>query len=483
MFHTKVSRGERIKGMTSRLVLVTTLLVCSARVSIGFVTPSSVGSRNHIAAGVSKYSERGHLCLKLSRDTAAVKTSAHLNDKNSNSDTRPNRFGRIWTWRRKSRTHERRKGLNYFEENASTKSEHSSNGARGMSEQHTIEGRSAMRRLRRVVGDRRKLNEKREKQEKESCTQLSAQNVENKMKAVTDEPKEHESKTISGNKPSTSNGVRVTFQASKVYERPLNLANSEMQLFLEDYMTLSPESYSLLSYKNDTSCGEERRWNVRRLTNDESAQYRTRQFAPYEQLKYDVIESEGNYFRFSIPLKPLVGINITPVIDAFVYTPALSMTNSESEKSNNSILVKSTRVSLLESDKLDTTNKAAYTPQSPGLSALVNMAPEAIEAIEKIEEIVTPRIHLSSRIYWSTGKDSGKPNMNRFMRNDKAYLGIETTVKTSFTIPPQLPVKLPRLVIKKIGSTIMDKILSKVLPKFLRQIELDFERWQDFEGK
>lgn len=459
-----------MKRVVSCLVLTTTLILsCVTRFSVGLLISNSVRLSNYIVRereyGISS------ICLGVTRgvknvneessarahDPSMVKTAAHTHDSDVH---RQLRFGRIRAWRRNSRSRriEKSDKRNRLVGNIPVEGE-TSTGNKGKG-------------LRRIGA----LNKSRFARKKEISRLKDKHEIGTIVKKEGKEG--HEIVTEKGDKKRTDDGVRITFQASKLYERPLTLPSSEVKQLLQDYMTLSPESYSLLSNKDDMNDGVERRWNVRRLTKDESAQYRTKQFVDDYQLKYDVIESEGNYFRFSIPLKPLVGINITPVIDAFVYTPIISLTKKELDDANQGILIKSMKVSLLESDNKSITKSSTYQPKSPGISALVNTAPEAIEAIENFEGIITPRIQLSSRMYWSTGESSDGKSLHRFMSNDKAYLGIDTTVTTSFTIPSQLPIKVPRLVIKRVGSTVMEKILSKVLPKFLRQIELDFKRWQ-----
>lgn len=287
-------------------------------------------------------------------------------------------------------------------------------------------------------------------------------------------------------------GKRVTFQASKSSERSLLDVSSDRrkQELFRRYMTLPPEHYSLLS---STSSISSRRWVVRRLTSEESLSYREQaelSFALFDEAS----KNAGDYFRLAIPLQPLVGIDLTPVVDVAVVSPASSSTSAAS---NEEILIRSLRVSLLSTkeevneamgsestDGIKDTHqlKAQQSRRSLNNENITEMGNEAIGAIGKLEEVLKPRLSFVSTIFWSTGDHDGRFGAAKLLSNENACLRVQSRVTASLTIPPELPVSVPRVVVSKFGSLATNRVLAIALPQFLRQLELDFERWASIEA-
>ena len=124
------------------------------------------------------------------------------------------------------------------------------------------------------------------------------------------------------------NGKRVTFFASKECSRTITL-DGEYSRLLDEYMTLPLEQYSVKSFHDGgpNSKMEGRRWFLRRLDAEESAQY----MGAYEPrdnhedyMRNGGISGndDGRFFRLAVPLAPLIGVELTPVIDLEVI-PAL----------------------------------------------------------------------------------------------------------------------------------------------------------------
>jgi len=293
-------------------------------------------------------------------------------------------------------------------------------------------------------------------------------------------------------------GKRVTFQASKSSERSLLDVSSDRrkQDLFRRYMTLPPEHYSLLP---STSSISTRRWVVRRLTSEESSPYREQ--AMNVGLFDGASKNEGDYFRLAIPLQPLVGIDLTPVIDVAVVSPASSFTNilhsdSIDKLSNSEILVQSLRVALLSAteevnEAMDGAVKhegksrqrsKSQTRRSLNNVNITEMGNEAIGAMGKLEEVMKPHLSFVSTISWNTGNNDEQYGARKLLSNDGARLRVQSRVTTSLTIPPELPVSIPRVVVSKFGSLVTKRVLAIALPQFLRQLELDFERWASLEG-
>jgi len=212
-------------------------------------------------------------------------------------------------------------------------------------------------------------------------------------------------------------------------------------------------------------------------------------------------KNEGDYFRLAIPLQPLVGIDLTPVIDVAVVSPASSSTNilhsdSIDNLSNSEILVQSLRVALLsttaevneamdgevKNDGRSRQHSTSQTRRSLNNANIAEMGNEAIGAMGKLEEVMKPHLSFVSTISWNAGNNDERNGARKLLSKDGARLRVQSRVTTSLTIPPELPVSIPRVVVSKFGSLVTKRILAIALPQFLRQLELDFERWASLEG-
>jgi len=271
------------------------------------------------------------------------------------------------------------------------------------------------------------------------------------------------------------NGRRLEFKNSKKATKSLSFDKLDRKHLFHEYMRSSPDSFSDQSFYKNTD-KKVRRWSVRKLNSEECATYRSSTNLSEDRFRYELMESKGNYFRFSIPLLPIVGIDLTPIIDAFVYH-SHDIKNEE----ENSIYVQSVRVSLL-SDSFEISDSKEFIDGDESMKklSLSMMAPEVINTLKKLKEIISPRMVLTAKLYWSVGNDSstGQDVIQRFRQSKKARLGVDTNLTTSFTIPSSLPVNIPGIVIRKFCSGIVQKILSTLLPKLLKQIEDDFMRWR-----
>eukprot|EP00815_Leptocylindrus_aporus_P002384 CAMPEP_0116067586 /NCGR_PEP_ID=MMETSP0322-20121206/11130_1 /TAXON_ID=163516 /ORGANISM="Leptocylindrus danicus var. apora, Strain B651" /LENGTH=490 /DNA_ID=CAMNT_0003554487 /DNA_START=449 /DNA_END=1921 /DNA_ORIENTATION=- len=289
--------------------------------------------------------------------------------------------------------------------------------------------------------------------------------------------------------PSTNaenDSKRVTFRGNKVSQRPLYLVSDVDKRLFKMYMRLPPESYSLLSFDESSEKEWKRRWHVRRLNKEESKAYRKAEFyenyfANREGCK-DMIESRavenvGNYFRFSIPLKPLTGIDLTPTIDVIVYSPG--SLNDSNEDTEQDIFLQSVKVSLLERSEDYAVNRdLSSTSMRTSLEA---MSPQAIEAIEKLGEVLMPHVQFSSRIFWQSGCEDEKSRANRLRRKNQTRIGVDTRINSSLFIPNQIPIPIPSIIISKFCSTVTERVLSILMPRLLKRIEIEFGCWKDSE--
>jgi len=342
----------------------------------------------------------------------------------------------------------------------------------------------------------------------------------------------------------TEDGKRIRFSASHKSTRSLTGTISTLaSSLLGDYMNQPVEQYAVKSFHDDddaegnSSTAARRRWQVRRLSQEESN-------VPLSQWK-------DNVFRLAIPLLPLIGIELTPVIDVEVIPPAnpsnddiagMGISGTEStdddteEPSNNmgigkgiqrvfqrnrgggehpsvderppleeldmTIQIRSLRVSLLstEDEVKDhmSTRLRPPPPEAPPRQLSVEhrkMGNEAIGLASKLEQWLRPHLSFDASITWQDGTESladGDKNNSdsdvtatggdrgRFWRRRTGTcptIQVESTVSTSLTIPP-LPIPLPpSLVLNRIGSTLTKRALDIALPRFLVQLEKDFERW------
>ena len=348
------------------------------------------------------------------------------------------------------------------------------------------------------------------------------------------------------------NGKRVTFFASKECSRTISL-DEEYSQWLDEYMTLPLEQYSVKSFHDGgpNSKMEGRRWFLRRLDAEESAQYMA--YEPRDNHE-DYIRNgglasdqdgthnheHGRFFRLAVPLAPLIGVELTPVIDLEVI-PALkqpstmeesgdleqseprdSLKEEASELSssprpirqplravrralrrgrrnqqrdgNNKdeigeiddmgevgvVRVQSLRVSLLSTeDEVKALMKTRNRASKP------IDRPTQVSQNPSVQQIGTEAIGVVGRV-----EQAIEPHITfdaTITWDQHAASGPSVTVKstavTSLTIPKRamafrVPLPLPLgVLVRRIGSLLTKKALEITLPRFLRQLERDLERW------
>jgi len=289
---------------------------------------------------------------------------------------------------------------------------------------------------------------------------------------------------------------RISFRSRNGSEKMIQVTDRDL---FRRYMTQPPESYSLLShhYDNDVK-SDTRRWIVRRLSADESYPYRMKAEKMFEECSSSnkplhdqqhvrkEMMNEGNYFRLAVPLEPLIGIKLTPVVDLVVSSKQSSQNTATTSKGK--IAFRSVRVALLST--IDEVNAAMmsqsnnntrprWAPRkvlqrkhsSTPKSNLQEMGSQAVATANKLEEFIQPHMDFAASITWNDGSD------NRFKRNDMGTVRISTETTTSLYIPKNLPVNVPAVALKRFGSILTERGIALLLPRFLQQLEKDFNRW------
>ena len=318
-----------------------------------------------------------------------------------------------------------------------------------------------------------------------------------------------EAKRVTSDKPSESpdtkvdlkEGTRVKFSAKHQSTRSLAIYDELLRELLNDYMTQPVEQYSLLSFHelHDKTETRSRRWLVRRLTVEEAAFY-------HNDCDAESHYSHENFFRLAVPLMPLVGLDLTPVIDLAVDVNVTTSRGSDIGESTSGrmqdgnqgdyksvrnrwgwrrrkieedeVRIRSLRVALLSTE--EEVNQAMggkpyihgeLIKNSDTLASVQRMGYEAIGMVGRLEKNMKPHVSFAAVISWS---DGGNPI-------EEAHIRVKTEVTTSLTIPP-LPIPFPSsLVVGNIGSVLTRKALALVLPHFLKKLEDDFRRWASVE--
>lgn len=327
-------------------------------------------------------------------------------------------------------------------------------------------------------------------------------------------------------------GRGVTFSASHELTRILKLDERYNDL-LNEYMTQPPEKFSVKSF-HDSEGGRatgSRRWLVRRLSEHESTpflQSRNNQDFDGGFVGIDQEAAGNNYFRIAVPLLPLLGLEITPVIDLEVL-PASQSNSSFSSKAcikddwkikgnrdmlrgilkpgrfrkmkpqqvhenDDAVRIRSLKVSLLSTeDEVNKIMEESRTKESPPGQPIPDLSPtavaqnesvrkmgyEAIGMIGTIQENLQPRISFEVRITWTAGDSDINVESRQRESARQSSVTVESTAVASLLIP-SLPIALPSSVlIKTLGSVIMKRILKTATNRFLRQLERDFKRWAD----
>lgn len=335
---------------------------------------------------------------------------------------------------------------------------------------------------------------------------------------------------------------RVTFKATREASKALT---SNPMATLTEYMTQPVSQYSLLSFHDaEGSSGSEnskqpmsRRWHVRRLSKEEAKHYLISASSSEEP---EVIE-ESNLFRLAVPLLPLIGWDLTPVIDLEVVPPknnisvgakvkeGLSIHDRRKEKSEGTyviydtsdirfdpestssakwaplrgirkrisrgydaksddanshppppvVKIRSLRVSLLSTQK---EVKEVMSSKNKGGKVNQrggsNMQREAIEMVGKVEEWLRPHITFEAELSWNDGVS----NSSGVDNVSSSSVTVKSTAITSLTIP-EIPSDIIRksvpsaFLVKRLGATLTSRALAVCLPRFLNQLEKDYNRW------
>jgi hypothetical protein len=328
-------------------------------------------------------------------------------------------------------------------------------------------------------------------------------------------------------------GKRIQFTAQHTSKRSLEDLDESLLSLLHEYMTQPVEQYSLLSFHeqqhdltnnktNKASTIQSRRWIVRRLTTKEAEFYHNRERggSAWKQQRYN--GTAESFFRLAVPLMPLVGLDLTPVIDLSVdvinnndKSPEIQRginDNTNTQHLNNNgrwwsrkeiaalqqhdqVRVRSLRVALLSTDeevtlamkgyvrKSDsyTTSSSSNTNHKPDRNMKLRMGYEAIGMAGSLEKIIQPHVSFQSVISWSPSSSAAGTNANN--NNPKPFIKVRTEVATSLTLPPlPLPLFPSSVVVANLGSMVTKKALSMVLPHFLKVLRNDFCRWANADA-
>ncbi|KAL7478998.1 hypothetical protein ACHAW6_004748 [Cyclotella cf. meneghiniana] len=316
---------------------------------------------------------------------------------------------------------------------------------------------------------------------------------------------------------STAN--RVTFKASRKSSRtmPSYCSTASAITTLTDYMMQPVEQYSLLSFHdheplmkntllstNESSVNKTslkaRRWLVRRLTSKEAERY-VNSSAGDRPKSSPPPSSVDNLFRLAVPLQPLIGWDLTPVIDLEVIPPQVPSNineceslrrrnekgirhrykNSESDiglacnsdlskkpskwdplkrirkrvvsgsdfcESDNGLLpvvkIRSLSVSLLstqEDVRAVMLEKDSSTNKSLRNNHTSKMQEEAIGMVGKVEEWLKPHITFEAELSWSDDQAGHvmANDVNHRSPMSHSTVTVKSTAITSLTIPSLPP--------------------------------------------
>mmetsp|Transcript_24191 Transcript_24191/g.48098 ORF Transcript_24191/g.48098 Transcript_24191/m.48098 type:complete len:468 (+) Transcript_24191:348-1751(+) len=274
--------------------------------------------------------------------------------------------------------------------------------------------------------------------------------------------------------------LQLKFVACKTSKRRIGLSTETLHLF-HDYMTQSPEKYSLISSCNDVKknkISKSRRWFVRRLDKFEAATYQSRSsLNPFKTESCgdgdcdDKWDYDGNFFRLAVPLNPIIGLELTPVVDLEVSTIKNNLNILKSEK--DEIYIRSCKVALLSTDEEVHQAMENKKPLSSSVSrAVESLGNDTIfDVASTIQKWLKPHLVFSGSVTWNV--------RDHHSGSGEATISVKAKAEASLAVPDpasSLPIGVES-VIKKIGSLLTGRILMKLLPKFLNQIERDFNRW------
>ncbi len=258
---------------------------------------------------------------------------------------------------------------------------------------------------------------------------------------------------------------------------------------LNEYMTQPITSFSLRSFHDtETPIAGRRRWMIRSLSQKE--------LMDHPNISRKDVENafEDNVFRLAVPLMPLLGIDLTPIIDLQVMTATkLNDNNTKSffkaanKPPSNVVRIRSLRMSLLATDnemKKYNMNDSSLQKMKHPIPTKVSkdqsvrqMGNEAIHFAEKLEKWLEPQLSFEADISWNDDTVNGGNDI------EMGIVAVDSKAAISLTIPP-LPFGVPipsSFLIKQIGSNVLKRALKLALNQFLRQVEIDFKRWADID--
>lgn len=330
---------------------------------------------------------------------------------------------------------------------------------------------------------------------------------------------------------------RITFKATREATKSLI---SKPIASLTEYMTQPVSQYSLLSFHDAEVVGsgneknpKQRRWHVRRLTNDEAKRYTSSEDS-------EVMDTT-NLFRLAVPLLPLIGWDLTPVIDlevvqmkrysssadlitrrkneeTYVIYETLDTTDASSnwaplrgigkrmsrrgghdtnddvvknvQLSSPVVKIRSLSVSLLSTQK--EVNEIMSNKSRNDGSSNINqqrrgnsknsMQREAIEMVNKVEEWLRPHITFEAELSWNDNTSNSSSVVEINSTTTSSTVTVKSTAITSLTIPEIQSDIIRKTVpsgflVKRLGATLTSRALAICLPRFLNQLDKDYNRW------
>ena len=283
-------------------------------------------------------------------------------------------------------------------------------------------------------------------------------------------------------------GKRINITSKYKTSRVIVPTNEKVDGLLNEYMTQPITSFSLRSFHDtETPVAGRRRWMIRSLSKKEIMDHPKTSGGKVEKSSVD------NIFRLAVPLMPLLGIDLTPIIDLEVMTATKSNDTTKSffksgkKPPSNVVQLRSMRMSLLATDN----EMKKYSLNNPSLQKMKDPIPtkvskdqsvrqmgnEAIHFAERLEKWLEPQLTFEADISWDNDTVDVCNDIEAQM------VAVDSKASISLTIPP-LPFGVPipsSFLIKQIGSNILTRALKLALNQFLRQVEIDFKRWADVD--
>jgi len=284
-------------------------------------------------------------------------------------------------------------------------------------------------------------------------------------------------------KPDLASDSRIRISAEHQESRFITLYNnpSSSHNLFHQYMSRPISSFSIRSFHDDDTASssmnplqsrnrrtyQHRRWLVRKLSIEEAMQDDL--FKVKDRLE------EERYFRLAVPLMPLLGINLTPVVDFEVLSVQTSKIPWTTEPNTNKMLkIRSMRLSLLSREDevrkaMESRKEKIHSPRPTKASQNQNIREignNAIDMVSKVEDIIKPYLSFDATITW-TDKGQGQSNQTQL-------ISIKASTSASFTWNQKT---VHPFVLEKISGIILKRALKVGLIQLLTQIERDFKQW------